>query len=755
MAVFCWYILMVQGQIKVDILDMLPNSQSQSISAVRRMMDDTKLTQRVVILFGHQDPDQAREALYLFRRDVRQASLSLTEDNIPAIADEYKKLFTVLFAHRSYLLTDPDYLFLKQKNADYLVQKAMVDIVSPFGHVNLAHDPYGFFTRYVKNNSPSSPFQVDGQNNLLTHGDDGQTWYIYLASLNDSAFSMDVQEKINNHLIPILDGIKKKFNVETLKTGALFYAAAGAQQAQYEISLISSISLIGVLFLMVLIFCNLRSLWFAITVISTSIITGLATCLLIFGHIHIISLVIGCSLIGITVDYALHYIGASYQAGVSPYDVFRKLVPALPLSALTSAFGFTLLVFVPFPGIQQIGILSATGLLAALITVFLWGPYLMVNQSKPLTRVADNFQLLLKNLAQWGAILKNRRVLAMLAIGVGIIGSLNLRFDDNLKSFQNLNVDLKQQENKINDLLSFEKATRFLAVKGKTLQDVLQAEESLMPELANLGVTVKALASLVPSERRQQENRQLIAQSYQPSLIDRLFKTLGYSQAYSISDFMPDSNFVHLNLNDLPIGLKELIYQTDSGDYIGRLLITDVEDESKLQQFIEQLNDNPIVHYCDPAHDYSALFTLYRQFVLGLMVGILIALTSVLLCRVGKIGTVRILTPLILAILGTIGLLGLIVPLNFFHAVGLLLSMSIGIDYALFLYWHNPEPNKKGDILLMCNAMSALTTILSFGLLAFSQTVAVCSFGLSVFVGIVLCFTLTTVFLGLGGSYYD
>ncbi len=750
MAVFCWYALVVQGQIKVDILDMLPSGQSDSIGSVRRMMDDTKLTQRVVILFGHQDPVQAQQALNSFRQDVSQASLPLTEENIPAIADDYKKLFTTLFSYRSYLLTDSDL----QLDEDQLINQALVDLTSPFGYVDLAHDPYGFFTRYVKNNSPVSPFQMDDHSNLFTQDNTGKTWYIYLASLNESAFSMKIQEKIENQLTPILDSVAQKFSVETLKTGALFYATAGAQQAQHEISLIGSISMLGVLLLMFLIFRNLRSLGFAITVIGVSIIAGLSTCLMIFGSIHIISLVIGCSLIGITVDYALHYICATYRDVASPYDVFKKLVPALPLSALTSALGFALLVMVPFPGIQQMGVLSATGLLAALITVFLWGPYLMAGPSKSLTKAAECFQSSLKNLAQWGGNPQRRKTLVLLIISVGIIGIVNLRFDDNLKSFQNLNIDLKYQEDKINGMLSFEKTTRFFTVKGQTLDDVLQQEESLIPELASQGITVKALASLIPSDQRQHKNHQVIAKSYQPASIAQLFKALGYTQSYSISDFMPESSLLRLNLSDLPAGFKELVYQTETGNFVGRILITDVEDEAKLQQFIDQIDEKFNVNYCDPTRDYSALFTLYRQLVFGLMIGILMVLAGVLSYRVGVPGATRILTPLILAIFGTIGLLGLLAPLNFFHAVGLLLSMSIGIDYALFLYWHKPESTKT-DILLMCNALSALTTILSFGLLAFSQTRAVCSFGLSIFIGIVLCFILTTIFLGLGGSHDD
>ncbi len=751
MSVFCWYALVIQGQIKVDILDMLPNSHSQSISDVRRMMDDTKLTQRVVILLGHQYPDKARGALARLRQENKKASILLTEDNIHQVADDYKQLFTRLFSYRSYLLTDSDYHTLRFESSEQLIKRTMADIMNPFGYVNLAHDPFGFFTRYVQHNSPASPFQMDEHGNLYTQGE-GKTWFIYLGSLGESAFSMKVQEGIDQHLSPVLFRLTQEFDVEVLKTGALFYALAGAQQAQNEISFIGSISMLGILVLMILIFRNLQSLFFALTVIGISIVAGLAVCLMIFGNVHIISLVIGCSLIGITVDYALHYICASYRDCATPYNTFKKLVPALPLSALTSALGFALLVGVPFPGIQQIGILSATGLLAALATVFLWGPYLYSCRSNVPTKMAKRFQSALLILAQWGAYPKNRKSVVILTLVVGCVGGGTLKVDDNLQHFQNLNSDLKCQEDRINAMLSFDKATRFLTVRGKTIQDILQSEELILPQLADLGITTKALATLIPSQRRQQENHQLLQHSYQPSRIGVLFKQLGQSQGYNIQDFMPDSPLLQFSPQDLPTGLKELMYETESGTFVGRILLMDVPSEFDLNKLIIHLNDN--VNYCDPASDYSNLFTLYRQLVLALMVGIFIVLAGVLRYYVGLRGMVQILTPISLAILGAIGLLGMTVPLNFFHAVGLLLSLSIGIDYALFLYWHNPV-DAKDDILLMCNSLSAMTTILSFGLLAFSQTLAVCSFGLSVFIGIVSCFILTTVFLGLGGSHHD
>jgi predicted exporter len=80
-----------------------------------------------------------------------------------------------------------------------------------------------------------------------------------------------------------------------------------------------------------------------------------------------------------------------------------------------------------------------------------------------------------------------------------------------------------------------------------------------------------------------------------------------------------------------------------------------------------------------------------------------------------------------------------------FHAMGLILVLCIGIDYALFLYWRKAE---EKELLLLGNALAAITTILSFGLLVLSTTTAVYSFGMTVFIGIALNFFITTLLLG-------
>lgn len=136
-----------------------------------------------------------------------------------------------------------------------------------------------------------------------------------------------------------------------------------------------------------------------------------------------------------------------------------------------------------------------------------------------------------------------------------------------------------------------------------------------------------------------------------------------------------------------------------------------------------------------------------------LVLAVIIGITFILFIWKGIKTAVIVMSPVVLSLLGTVGIIGLIATsFNLFHAMGLLLLLCIGIDYAFFLYWRKSTEDfvKKKDFLLLANGLAALTTLLSFGILSFSKTVAIHSFGLTVFIGISLSFCITTLFLGKG-----
>jgi predicted exporter len=74
------------------------------------------------------------------------------------------------------------------------------------------------------------------------------------------------------------------------------------------------------------------------------------------------------------------------------------------------------------------------------------------------------------------------------------------------------------------------------------------------------------------------------------------------------------------------------------------------------------------------------------------------------------------------------------VPLNVFSIFALMVLLGVSVDYSLFF----AEDQDRSAATGLAVALSALTTILSFGLLSWSSTPALQSFGIVLSVGVLV-----------------
>jgi predicted exporter len=94
----------------------------------------------------------------------------------------------------------------------------------------------------------------------------------------------------------------------------------------------------------------------------------------------------------------------------------------------------------------------------------------------------------------------------------------------------------------------------------------------------------------------------------------------------------------------------------------------------------------------------------------------------------------RILAPTAMATIATVAFLGIAgLGIQLFHVLALMLLLGIGVDYGIFFR----ETSSEGDGVAWLSAgLSALSTVLSFGLLGFSRTPPLQAFGLTMAIGI-------------------
>ncbi len=152
-----------------------------------------------------------------------------------------------------------------------------------------------------------------------------------------------------------------------------------------------------------------------------------------------------------------------------------------------------------------------------------------------------------------------------------------------------------------------------------------------------------------------------------------------------------------------------------------------------------QAVDLPGVQLVDRLGDLNRVFAATQVSAAELKLASCVLIVLVLIWPFGVGAALRIVAlPLLAALcsLASLGWLGQ--PLTLFSLFGLLLVTAIGVDYAILMR----EQIGGAAVSLLGTLLAAVTTWLSFGLLALSSTPAVSNFGLAVSLGLAFSFML-------------
>jgi predicted exporter len=150
---------------------------------------------------------------------------------------------------------------------------------------------------------------------------------------------------------------------EVLEAGVVLHAASASAQAERELSIIGVGSLSGIVLLMGLVFRSIKSIALILLSIAVGCLGALSVCSLVFEKIHLITLVFGASLIGVAQDYGVYFLCQRFSANseTDPWQLLRRILPALILALVTTVIGYMGLALTPFPGLRQMAVFSITG----------------------------------------------------------------------------------------------------------------------------------------------------------------------------------------------------------------------------------------------------------------------------------------------------------------------------------------------------------------------------------------------------------
>jgi predicted exporter len=538
-------------------------------------------------------------------------------------------------------------------------------------------------------------------------------------------------------------------------SGVPFHSYESSSASRREISLISTVSLIGVILLFLLVFRSPVPALAAFAAIGCSILSALGAALLVFREVHVLSFVFGTTLIGTCVDYSIHYF--VYRKGLpetaSGAEVRSRIFRGIALSFISTAICFAALFFAPFAILKQFSVFSLAGLASSFLSVTCIYPVIWNGKGKRKER--GSFRLPARRR------LPRLPLLAGMILGCVVLLALNrdrIRVENRLGDLYAMPEHLSESERINARVLNYGYAGWYFIVSGADGEELLENEERLRSALdaeigrGNLG-SYMAASFFIPS--RETQRRSYAAAAKLLPLAAAQFEQLGFppeaAESYRREFATAAERYVLPGGAGFPAELAASLWIGKTGDrYYSCVLPLRPVDEALFREIAAGQDQ---VFFVNKVKDTGTELDRLTAIMLALFLAAL-GVIAVVVRRFYSWGkTLRICAvPLLLALAVLAALSCLNIPLGFFAMVGLLLVFGLGLDYMFYRVEAAGAGADSRGLTAEAILLSFLTTALSFGALALSGFAPVHIFGVTVFAGLCAAYISTTLVTDGGAS---
>ncbi len=742
------------ARIESSIIKLLPKSEYDPVTenAVSKITEN--IGKKVVFLVGHKEKTKALESADIFYSQLKKSKL-FSKTTYTISDNQQKEIYLTYYPYRNKLLSASHRELLQQNNPQSIVQQALRHLYNPMNALasnQLENDPFFTFHDFLEEQSSLAENLSIENNHLWSNYNNKHYVFISTEIIND-VYSLNLQTQFSQFYQQAKSKvIASSKDTYILSMGAIHHAIAGTNSARQEIATIGAGSIIGILILIFITFKSFTPLLLSIVSIFSSILLGLSACFIVFNEIHIFTLVFGSSLIGVSIDYSFHYFTEQLDNNNNS-TIIKNILPGISMGMLTSTMAYLTLAIAPFPGLRQIAVFSATGILAAYCCVLFIYPSLSRKNKNSNPSMALSISA--SFLSLWNKI-SQRQLHTFIFLSIIISGSFlyfHLENDDNIRNLQSKSEQVVAEEKQIKNAIHTNGENQFFLVKADSAEKVLQLEEDLYKSLNNL-VAEEKLASYqgtaiyLPSQKRQLNNFNLLKSNInnEHSVLKQYLLDIGFSRSKTediITDFISNKNTLNINNwltteYSLPSKFHWIGRLDNSNEYASIISLYGIKDINALKA----LTPPPGIQFIDYVDNISALLKKYREYA-GNLIFIAYGLIFVFLVfRYSWYKSILVILPPLLAALGALSIAVLLnIKLQYFNLLAVILILGIGIDYTLFF----AENKSKSEFTMLAILLSALTTIFSFGLLALSNTPVLHSFGLIVLTGISLAFLLSPI----------
>ncbi|ALP64237.1 MMPL family transporter [Paraburkholderia caribensis] len=765
-SLYCVFRFMGPSPLETNLLALLPATEADPVAEKAVDTLANALGDRTVFLVTDKDDARAKAAAKQFGAALQKsgAFASVTAELPPFDMSQIGGLY---MPYRFGLLTREDRDAIASNTAslhDALLQRLYNPVRGPLA-TQLADDPFGWLEHFLSG-LPLATSNLDLEDNMLVAQRGDLTSVLVVTTLPGSAYESQTQRAVLSAVAQAQASLKTGYpDASIARTGAVFYAESARSASEREVHLIGVASACGIALLMLWVFRSPRLLLFGFVSTALGIVCALAVTMLVFGKLHLLTLVFGASLIGEAVDYSIQYfvvyLGA--QRGWNARQGARSVRPALTVALATSLLGYAILAWVPFPALKQIACFAIAGICTAFASVLWLLPVLLVKGPKHAQR-----RLFLRAatlLERWHAVIGGRRawIVAGVLVLIAIPGWLRLTSDDDIHLLIQRDPALVAQEDQVRNAIGVDNTAQFFVVRGPSQETVLQRAEALGAKLDALSGAQavngwQSVTQFVPSAQRQAGARNVLAQHVfdDPAALRSMLLQAGFR------DEVADAWLAaYAKSNPAPLTVERWLAAPWSQPYrhlwlgavdargehgYAAIVIPQRVTPQNVAALIKAAHSVDGVVFVDKAASVSKLFGAYRIDSGIWLAGALLLVLILLMVRYTPRGGIATTLPVLLAIGVTLAAFGYArVPLNLFNCLALMLVLGVGANYAVFLREGCLRDHADLGAVWTGVLLSAATTLLSFGMLGLSAMPALKSFGATLALGILVSVLLAPI----------
>ena len=658
---------------------------------------------KINVVFESEDYEKLDYAFKNFFEKLDKNAFYTDNTDVVPMLEAYKK-------YRSGLLSQHSANLIKTNQYETLKQEAYERLYNPMGLtlLPLDKDPFLLLTDYVVSFGSASGIQE-------TEKDDK---YYRLAQFNikkELALSPTLLNERMKELAALKDAVSGE-DVKIYIAGAPVHTYYASSKSMTEINLICVLSSLFIILLCKFYFNSFKILIPIGASLALAMYAGYLTTSVFFDSIHILTFVFASTLIGICVDYCLHYFAHNRD--------LKLIMPSLTQSLLTTVCAFFVLLLSNIELLKQISTYTITGLVTVYLTVVLFYPLLCKNINLSYLR-----ELKFRALG-----IKYRYLSVAAMVVIAAAGMFNLKFNDDIKDMYVPPRSLAMAEKLYAQLSQTDFNLNFIITTAPDKQKLLEKEENTGALLREKNIEYYALSRFVPSIKQQTENRKLVKKLYKNSLKPYASAFLPQKSIEALLKEQPPEEFLTLENSNFKM-LKDFLYNDNTSVMVVN------GDINTIKQALEPENDSITV--INLKNDISQKVGSCRKVCLILFAPAILLLYVILAFIYRPVNAFKIILPSFLGAMFSIGLIGLSGKgLNLFHVLALFLIIGFTMDYSIFRFNGSNSSNSKAAVLISC-----ATSVFSFFLLSMTSFKLISSLGFILWVGLLSSYILSLLLI--------